>query len=78
MGGWRAPRTTHASSEGRCSIGMLCGYSSGWLVGRHGSAHPEPSAMARSTVLVGATTINAILCLAARTAALYVPICRRG
>lgn len=33
--------------------------------------------MARSTVLVGATTMNAILCLAANTAALYVPIYHR-
>lgn len=34
----------------------------------------EPSSMSRSTVLMGATTINGILCFAARTAALYVPI----
>ena len=56
-------------------MGMLYGHSSRWLVGRYGGAHPELSAMVRSTVLVGATTINAILCLAAKTAALYVPIC---
>lgn len=31
--------------------------------------------MSKSIVLVGATTINGILCRAARTAALYVPIC---
>jgi hypothetical protein len=30
--------------------------------------------MSRSTVLTGATTIKGMLCLAARTAALYVPI----
>ena len=39
-----------------------------------GVAHPEPSVMSRSTVLVGAMTMNAMLCLAANTAALYVPI----
>jgi hypothetical protein len=35
-----------------------------------------PSAMSRSTVLTGATTIKGIMCRAARTAALYVPICQ--
>ena len=36
--------------------------------------YPNPSAVLKSTVLVGAMTKNGILCLAARTAALYVPI----
>lgn len=36
--------------------------------------HPDPSTVLESNVLVGATTKNGILCLPARTAALYVPI----
>jgi hypothetical protein len=36
--------------------------------------YPDPSIVFRSIVLVGAMTKNGILCLAARTAALYVPI----
>jgi hypothetical protein len=36
--------------------------------------YPDPSATARSTVLIGATTMKGILCRAAMTAALYVPI----
>ena len=46
-----------------------------------GNARPEragthslPSAISRSTVLTGATTMNGIPCRAASTAALYVPI----
>lgn len=38
-----------------------------------GITHPEPSDLERSTVLVGATTMKGMLCLAASTAALYVP-----
>jgi hypothetical protein len=34
----------------------------------------DPSGMSRSTVLIGATTMNGILWRAAITAALYVPI----
>lgn len=33
-----------------------------------------PLGISRSTELMGATTMNGILCLAASTAALYVPI----
>jgi hypothetical protein len=81
------PRTRHASSGGRCSIGILdvsllvkhvwerCAEGRcGGGAGHHKLAYFEPSSMSRSTVLMGATTINGILCFAARTAALYVPI----
>ena len=40
--------------------------------------HPDPSAVLKSIVLVGAITKNGTLCLAARTAALYVPIYPKG
>jgi len=78
------PRTRHASSGGRCSIGILdvslVKHVWGMLCERPGCgdgvrAYFEPLSMSRSTVLMGATTINGILCFAARTAALYVPIC---
>lgn len=42
--------------------------------GKKGDTYCEPSEMSRSTVLMGAMTMNGILCLAASTAALYVPI----
>lgn len=74
-GGCNAPRIRHASNGGRCSIGILPNVFHTRIDGHGGKFYLVPSAMSRSTVLIGATTINGILCRAARTAALYVPIC---
>jgi len=42
--------------------------------GMTGKTYFDPSDMSRSTVLMGATTMKGMLCRAASTAALYVPI----
>ena len=47
---------------------------SGYTPSRIYGTYPDPSTVFKSIVLVGAMTKNGILCLAARTAALYVPI----
>jgi hypothetical protein len=87
-GGYSAPRTIHASNGGRCSIGMLFGGERGqrgeMIEVRHDAktvrmmlntgTYPEPLSTSRSTVVMGATTMNGILWRAANTAALYVPI----
>ena len=79
VGGYNAPRTNRASMGGRCSIGIL-GFrkrstiSTGFTSHKGSATYLDPSAVLKSTVLVGAMTKNGILCLAASTAALYVPI----
>ena len=64
---------------GRCSIGMLMQASESNEIQAQQACktHPLPSAMSRSTVLTGATTMKGMLWRAAKTAALYVPICQR-
>lgn len=71
-------RIDRASDQSRLNGGPLFygdpeGYDEQRVIVAGQYAYALPSAMSRSTVLIGATTINGMLCREASTAALYVP-----
>jgi hypothetical protein len=70
------PRTSVASTAGRCSMWILRVRGS-WIdteTRRQQAIHSLPVARDRSMVVTGATTMKGTLCRCARTAAWYVPI----